>query len=87
MSTTAAQARAQRQDLINRAVAYMDAADPADLSRLLAGYGARPAHQDNPRLLRDAMAAATPDGPGGLFPAYKAAQRLLHAAGLYQYPS
>jgi hypothetical protein len=78
--------RAQRQDIINRAVAHMDATSPDDLTALLAQASFKPAFRRDPRLLRDNLAGARPDDAGSFFAAFKAAQRVLHAAGLYQYP-
>lgn len=81
------QIRAQRQDIIDQAIAYMDAAAPAALPRLLARAGSKQTFQDDPSLLQAALADADPDDAGPFFAAYKAAQRVLHAAGRYQYPN
>jgi hypothetical protein len=84
--TSPQQARADRQALIDAAVAHMDATGPDDLTPLLTRAGFKPAFQRDPNLLRNRLTSVHPDDAGPFFAAYKAAQRLLHAAGMYRYP-
>lgn len=84
--TSPEQVRAERQALIDRAVAYMDATSPAELSEIVARLGWKPELRRDPSKLRNLLVAGR-DFPGGLFGPYKAAQKLLNAAGLYDYPT
>lgn len=83
--TSPEQVRAERQALIDRAVAYMDAALPSELSELFARLDWKPELQHDPSKLRNLLAGR--DFPGGMFGPYKAAQKILNAAGLYDYPT
>ncbi|MFG1857566.1 hypothetical protein ACGFJT_37430 [Actinomadura geliboluensis] len=83
--TSPEQVRAERQALIDRAVVYMDATPPAELSEMFARLGWKPELRHDPSKLRKLLADR--DFPGGMFSPYKAAQKILHAAGLYDYPT
>ena len=69
-----------RHDTIRRAIALIDTADPADLSRYLADTSLHDHIKADPATLRKHLATA--DGTAQVFGAWKAAQQLLQAAGL-----
>lgn len=77
---TQLQAKIQRYDTINRAIALIDDADPADLARYLADTRLHDHIKADPATLRRHLADA--NGTAQVFSAWKAAQQLLQAAGL-----
>lgn len=71
---------AYRQDTIRRAVALIDTASAADLARYLSQTQIHAHLQADPAALRDSLASAI--GTDHQTGAWKAAQQVLHAAGL-----
>jgi hypothetical protein len=80
-----ARIRAERQAVIDRAIAHMDATAVDDLAQLLAQTDAKQAFKRDPTLLRNALAVVAPDDVGPFFNAFKIAEQILHAAGLHEY--
>ena len=78
-----AKTAATQRDTIDRAIALIDTADPADLAGYLAQTSLHDHIKADPATLRQHLAAATPDADiGRRFGAWKAAQQILQAAGL-----
>ncbi|HEX3958087.1 MAG TPA: hypothetical protein VHZ03_15845 [Trebonia sp.] len=74
-----------RLDTIQRAIDFIDSTDPADLKRYLLRTSLHDHIKADPAMLRQHLAAsvlAAADGTGITFPAWKAAQQILQAAGL-----
>ena len=72
--------KAVRRDTINRAIALIDVATPADLADWLRQINVRDSLRDNPADLRAHLADSLDED--FLFPAWKVSQQLLEAAGL-----
>jgi hypothetical protein len=75
-------AHPDRQDTINRAVALIDSASPADLAGYLARTRIHARLRADVPALRGLLASADVNDSTGAFGAWKAAQQILQTAGL-----